>query len=311
MTGLLLALAIDLATLQEAIEVFTPALEVFMKAGERSRAYDDFLAEMDRADSPMSVSDSVETIDILGNRFYFDAEGDLWYDDRFVRPDEHAAMDAVSDFFRRHFMDGGKLPVKPVRPTKGRKPLPVFRGYEDPRYQEHDAMIVRYVADFNERRGEWAGATPAQAKGIHNLSPAVVKSQMIEESGGCDRRSAAAWKVDPLQVNVPGDWSSAKTLVGLAEPTRRNEGTCEQNVKAAIMFLVRKGFGVSGQPAARRPAGTFDGWHMALERYNGRNDETEEGRTYRAAYANRILRRAMQPKSFVPISIALKKKEAR
>ena len=308
MTGLLLALALDLGMIQEAIEVFTPALEVFMRAGERSRAYEEFQAEMGRSDSAMSLSASVDTIEVLGNRFYFDAEGDLWYDDRFVRPDERAAIDAVNDFYRRHFIEAGKPPVKRVQP-KGRKPLPVFRGYEDPRYQEHDAMIVRHVAEFNARRGEWAGATPEQAKGIHNLSPAVVKSQMIEESGGWDRRSVAAWKVDPLQVNVPGDWSAVKTLVGLAEPARRNEGTCEQNVKAAIMFLVRKGFGASGQPASKRPKGTFDGWHMALERYNGRNDETEEGRTYRDAYANRILRRAMQPKSFVPIAIALKKKK--
>ena len=311
MTGLLLALALDLGMLQEAIEVFTPALEVFMKAGERSRAYEEFQSEMGRSDSHMSVSPSVETIEILGNRFYFDAEGDLWYDDRFVRPDEHAVMEAVSDFFRRHFMGDDSSPLKLKRPSKGKKPLPVFRGYEDPRYQEHDDMIVRHVADFNARRGEWAGATPAQAKGIHDLSPVVVKSQMIEESGGWDRRSAAAWKVDPLQVNVPGDWSDSKTLVGLAEPERRNEGTCDQNVKAAIMFLARKGFGASGQPASRRPKGTFDGWHMALERYNGRNDETEEGRLYRDAYANRILRRAAQPKSFVPIAIALKKKEAK
>ena len=307
MTGLLLALALDLGMIQEAIEVFTPALEVFMRAGERSRAYEEFQAEMGRADSAMSVSPDVETIEILGNRFYFDAEGDLWYDDRFVRPDEHAAIEAVNEFYRRHFMDS----VRIDRPPKGKKPLPVFRGYEDPRYQEHDKMIVRYVADFNARRREWAGATPGQAKGIHDLPPALVKSQMIEESGGWDRRSVAAWKVDPLQVNVPGDWSPCKELVGLVEPVRRNEGTCEQNVKAAIMFLVRKGFGASGQPAAKRPKGTFDGWHMALERYNGRNDETEEGRTYRDAYANRILRRAAQPKSFVPIAIAVKKKGAK
>lgn len=310
MTGLLLALAIDLSMLQEAIEVFTPALEVFMKAGERSRAYDDFQTELGRADMPMSLSKSVETIEVLGNRFYFDAEGDLWYDDRFVRPDERAAIEAVSEFFRRHFMEDGKSPLR-RRPTKERKLLPVFRGYEDPRYQEHDAMIVKYVADFNARRGEWAGATQAQANGIYNLAPEVVKSQMIEESGGWDKRSLAAWRVDPLQVNVPGDWCQAKTLVGLEEPTRRNEGTSEQNVKAAIMFLARKGFGASGLPAARRPKGTFDGWHMALERYNGRNDETEEGRLYRDAYANRILRRAARPKSYVPIAIALKKKEAK
>ena len=170
MTGLLLALALDLGMIQEAIEVFTPALEVFMRAGERSRAYEEFQAEMGRSDSAMSLSASVDTIEVLGNRFYFDAEGDLWYDDRFVRPDESAAIDAVNDFYRRHFIEAGKPPVKRVQP-KGRKPLPVFRGYEDPRYQEHDAMIVRHVAEFNARRGEWAGATPSRQGAYTTFRP--------------------------------------------------------------------------------------------------------------------------------------------
>lgn len=311
MTGLLLALALDVGMLQEALEVFAPALEVFVKAGERSRAYDEFQREMGRAESAMSLSEAVETLEVLGNRFYFDSEGYLWYDDRFVRPDERPAIEAVSEFYRRHFMDEGKAPP-PKRWVGGKRvgkepPVPVFRGYEDSRYQQYDKLILEYVADFNANRGEWAAATPGQAALVHDLSPALVKSQMIEESGGWDGRSVAAWKVDPQQVNVPGDWSPYKSLLGLTEPTRRNEGTAKHNVKAAIMFLARKGFGTSGQPASNRPEGRFDGWHRALERYNGRNDETADGRLYRDAYADRILRRALEPKSFVPISIPLAK----
>ena len=306
MTGLLLALALDMGMIQEALEVFEPALEVFLKAGERSRAYDDFQHEMGRSDSAMSLSGAVETLDVLGNRFYFDADGDLWYDDRFVRPDERWAMEAVSRFFRKHFMDKSGAPVRVARPRRGASELPVFRGYEDARYQEYDELILKYVADFNASRGDWAAATPEQAARIHDLSPALVKSQMIQETGGWDKRSLAAWRVDPQQVNVPGDWNPYKALLGISEPTRRNEGSKEQNVKAAIMFLARKGFGASGQPAANRPEGTFDGWHMALERYNGRNDGTSDGRLYRDVYADRIMRRAVAPKSFVPISGILK-----
>ena len=312
MTGLLLALALDLGMLQEAIEVFSPAIDVFLKAGERSRAYDEFQREMGREDSSMSLSDSVKTLEILGNRFYFDDDGELWYDDRFVRPDEHAILDAVNNFYRKHFQKGEDKPTPRPRQPKNWSDLsvlPVFRGYEDSRYQQHDALILKYVGDFNAKRGEWAGATPGQAVQIHDLSPALVKSQMIEESGGWDAKSLAAWKVDPQQVNVPGDWDGSKTELGLSKPTRRNEGTREQNVKAAIMYLVRKGFGASGRPAAKRPSGTFDGWHMALERYNGRNDETVDGRLYRNAYADRIVRRAAAPKSFVPISIKTKGKK--
>ena len=312
MTGLLLALALDLGALQEALEVFPPAIGVFLKAGERSRAYDEFQREMGRADSSMSLSASVKTLELLGNRFYFDDNGELWYDDRFIRPDERAVLDAVNEFYRRHILNG--KPKPPQAPPRGGDMLvlPVFRGYEDSRYQQHDALILKYVGEFNAGRDKWAGATPGQASQIHDLSPALVKSQMIEESGGRDAKSLAAWKVDPQQVNVPGDWDESKSEIGLSKPTRRNEGTREQNVKAAIMYLARKGFGASGRPAANRPSGTFDGWHMALERYNGRNDETVDGRLYRDAYADRIVRRAAAPKSFVPISIQVKgKKEAK
>ena len=39
-----------------------------------------------------------------------------------------------------------------------------------------------------------------------------------------------------------------------------------------------------------------------LQRYNGRTKNLRDGRTYRAAYAERILRRAADPERFVPIA---------
>ena len=307
MSCLLLALAIDLTLLQEAVEVFSPALEVFIAAGERSRAYDEFQREMGREDSQMSLSDAVEVLEVMGNRFYFDENGDLWFDDRFVRPDERAAIDAVNSFYQKHFAEEVEKKRKGRRPAPAAKAprLPVFRGYEAARYQQYDDLILRYVDDFNARRGEWAAATPEQTRGIHDLRPELVKAQMIEETGGRDKRSLAAWMVDPQQVNVPGDWSPYKEFLGLKKPTRRNEGTKEQNVRAAIMYLVRKGFGSSGQPASNRPSGRFDDWYTALERYNGRSDETRDGRLYRDVYAERIVRRAFEPRSFVPIAITV------
>lgn len=315
MSGVLLALALDLTLLQEAVEVCTPVVDVFVAAGERSRAYDDFQREMGRQDSQMSLSDAIVVLEVLDNRFYFDEDGYLWFDDRFVRPDERPAIEAVSRFYRKYLADdaekerAARQPAAAVKKEKKKPVLPVFRGYEASRYQQYDDLIVRYVEDFNARRGEWAGATPAQTRGICDLRPELVKAQMIEETGGCDRRSLAAWMVDPQQVNVPGDWSPYKELLGLKKPTRRNEGTKEQNVRAAIMYLSRKGFGASGQPAANRPSGKFDDWYTALERYNGRSDETLDGRLYRDVYAERIYRRAFEPKSFVPIAIAVAGKE--
>ena len=122
-----------------------------------------------------------------------------------------------------------------------------------------------------------------------------------------DPRSKAAWAVDPLQVNVPGDWGEEKTLVGLSKPKKRNEGTAEQNVRAAIKYLSRKGFGTSARPASVRPNGVFDGWKSALRRYNGRRDRTDTDRYYSDEYADKILRRAKNPDLFVPIEIKLAK----
>ena len=185
--------------------------------------------------------------------------------------------------------------------------VPIFRGFEDDRYQEHDALIVRCVDEFNRARADWAGATPAQGKKIPALTSALVKSHMIEETGGRDARSLAAWDVDPQQVNVPGDWSDAKSSLGLKKPSKRNEGTAEQNIRAAIRFLTRKGFGVSGQPASKRPSGTFDDWQTALKRYNGRGDEMVDGKSYSETYAEHIVARAKDPGQFVAIRKKVKK----
>ena len=113
-----------------------------------------------------------------------------------------------------------------------------------------DALIARLTKEFNADKAGWCGGTPAQAAQIPDLTPAQVKAHMIEESGGNGPVSKAAWAADPLQVNVPGDWGEEKTKLGLSRPSKRNEGTAETNVRAAIKYLARKGFGVSGRPAA-------------------------------------------------------------
>lgn len=194
-----------------------------------------------------------------------------------------------------------------ARKVSGGSGLPVFRGFEDARYQEHDALIAAMVTDFNANKAAWCGGTAAQASKILDLTPALVKAHMIEESGGNGSTSKAAWAKDPLQVNVPGDWGVEKEKVGLVKPVRRNEGTLQNNVRAAIKYLSRKGFGVSARPAAERPEGFFDGWPRALQRYNGRRDRTDTDRYYSDEYADKIVRRAANPDLFVPIEIKLAK----
>ena len=186
--------------------------------------------------------------------------------------------------------------------------VPVFKGFEDSRYQQFDAIISRCVDDFNRNPAKWIGGTPAQGGKMATITAAQVKAHMIQETGGGDMRSRAAWAKDPLQANVPGDWNPYKKYLGLREPRRRNEGSLEKNLRAGIMLLARKGFGVSGQPAGNRPEGGFDGWEPALQRYNDRSDKTADGRKYRDAYADRILRRASDPAKETPIPIPTKKR---
>lgn len=196
----------------------------------------------------------------------------------------------------------------PLSAAKTAVGVPVFKGFEDARYQQYDDQIRKFCEDFNRNRKAWAGSTPGQAEKIAELTPAQVKAHMIQETGGGDLKSRTAWRFDPLQVNVPGDWNPYKKYLGLREPRRRNEGSGAKNLKAGLMLLVRKGFGRSGQPAGNRPDGSFDGWASALKAYNGRSDKTVAGEPYGEAYSARIRKRAANPSVEVPIPIQTKKK---
>jgi len=181
--------------------------------------------------------------------------------------------------------------------------VPVFKGYENQRYQQHDALIEKCVREFNRHRGAWADSNRVQAKTIPDLTPELVKSQMIQETGGGDGRSQTAWTRDPLQVNVPGDWHREKGLLGLKEPKVRNEGSLEKNIRAAIKYLVRKGFSTSGKPVRMVEAQEFWDWGTALERYNGRSVKTLSGKPYCVEYADTIIRRAEERGTHVKIEI--------
>ena len=250
------------------------------------------------------------TVDTAGltNGFSFDEWGELYIDRRFVTPEEMKIVSRIEAWIKRHF-PAKVTKVRQPRTKAGKPGVPVFRGFEDARYQRHDALIQRLVDEFNANKAQWCGGTPAQAAKIGDLTPAIVKAHMIEESGGNGPSSKAAWQVDPLQVNVPGDWGAEKRQVGLSKPRRRNEGTAEGNIRAAIKYLSRKGFGASGRPASARPTGFFDGWETALRRYNGRRDRTATDRCYNDEYSAKIMKRARNPGVFVPIETRLKKKK--
>ena len=185
--------------------------------------------------------------------------------------------------------------------------VPVFKGFEGARYQKHDAIIAKCVREFNRHRGAWADANRNQAKTIPDITSELIKSHMIQETGGADSRSQAAWNGDPLQINVPGDWGEEKKLLGLTKPRQRNEGGAERNIRAAIKYLVRKGFSKSGKPVRLVDEQEFWDWATALERYNGRANQTASGKKYCVEYADLIIKRAENHNEKVDIEIKSKK----
>ena len=292
----------------EAVAELLPLAVQAADIAERARAREArHAAELRRrgiAEVPPDRS-ARHTVDTAGlGKLVFDDRGEIYIDRRFVTDEEMKTVYAIERWIAKWFPDKTKKRKIP-RAKAGGAGLPVFRGFESPRYQQHDALIARLTAEFNANKAAWCGGSPAQAAKIPSLTPAQVKAHMIEESGGNGPRSKAAWAADPLQVNVPGDWGEEKELLGLVKPAKRNEGTTEANVRAAIMYLSRKGFGVSGRPASTRPDGVFDGWREACRRYNGRRDRTDTDRYYSDEYADKILRRAANPDLFVPIEIKL------
>lgn len=313
-------LRLDMAALVEAAPLAIDAVQIAQNAMRREARHRAELAAKGIAEEPPSKAAVRYTIDTGGlGEFLFDNWGELYIDRRFVTADELRRIKQIEAFVRKHVIepflqsqgkdpkaaDAGAAPPPPK--SIPARPSVIFRGFEDERYQVHDELIGRMVREFNASKADWCGGTPGQAEKIGDITFALVKAHMIEESGGSGPRSRAAWLADPLQVNVPGDWGREKELVGLVKPARRNEGNVTNNVMAAIKYLSRKGFGASARPAAERPAGFFDGWRRALQRYNGRRDRTDTDRWYSDEYADKILKRAANPDDFVPIEIKLKK----
>ena len=300
-----ISLEIDPQAVLEILPLAAEALEIQVRSTEREARHAAELRKKGIAEVPACGSERyVIDVPAFGG-FSFDDWGELYIDRRFVTDEEMKTVRKIEAWIAKWFPQQTKKRVQKPRRVAGGAGLPVFRGFEDSRYQMHDELIARLVKEFNADKKEWTGGTDIQAAKVGDITPALVKAHMIEESGGNGPRSKAAWSVDPLQVNVPGDWGDEKELVGLKKPAKRNEGTAEQNVRAAIKYLSRKGFGASARPAAVRPKGFFDGWLRALQRYNGRRDRTDTDRYYSDEYADKIMKRASDPGLFVPIEIKL------
>ena len=298
-------MTIDPVALAELMPLALEAADIFERATAREAKHAAELRRRGIAEVPPARG-ARYTVNTAGlGKLVFDDRGEVYIDRRFVTDEEMKTVYAIERWIAKWFPRQTAKRKIPRAKSGGAAGVPVFNGFESARYQQHDALIARLTAEFNANKAAWCGGSPAQAAKIKNLTPAQVKAHMIEESGGNGPRSKAAWAADPLQVNVPGDWGEEKKLVGLVKPAKRNEGTAEANVRAAIKYLSRKGFGVSGRPASTRPDGVFDGWREACRRYNGRRDRTDTDRYYSDEYADKIMRRASNPDLFVPIEIKL------
>ncbi len=302
-----IVLEVDPQAILEILPLAAEALEIQSRAEQREARHAAELRKKGIAEVPACGSQRYVIDTPAFGGFSFDDWGEIYIDRRFVTDEEMKTVRKIEAWIAKWFPQQTKKRVEKPRKSAGGAGLPIFRGFEDARYQAHDALIAKLVGEFNADKTGWTGGTAAQAAKVGDITAALVKAHMIEESGGNGPRSKAAWAVDPLQVNVPGDWGVEKELVGLVKPSKRNEGSVEQNIRAAIKYLSRKGFGSSGKPAASRPKGFFDGWQKALQRYNGRRDRTDTDRYYSDEYAEKIVRRAADPSLFVPIEIKLAK----
>lgn len=280
--------------------------ELYLRVSLRQRAHEAWLKQVGETEEIETQLQARFDLSFQDRTYRFDRFGRLMLDQRFTDIEDSELISRFEAQYRSLLAASDFAKAERTKPQEQPKAkilsVPIFAGFEDDRYQQHDALILKLVTEFNANRCQWAGAAPDAKIEIPELKPALIKAMMLEEAGGNGPRSRKAWNKDPLQVNVPGDWDDSKKALGLRRPKERNEGSLENNLRAGIKYLVRKGFGTSGNPVASRSGVYFDSWRTALKRYNGRNDRLHDGRSYRSAYADRILRRAKRPDRFVPIA---------
>jgi hypothetical protein len=145
----------------------------------------------------------------------------------------------------------------------------------------NDALIIQNVDFYNEAHGYSSGD-------LGFLTPELVKSWMMEESGGTE----SAFLRDPMQMNNPGDWAPEKSELGLTKGESMTRGI---SIATALGWLEYKGSG-----ARENQFGDFvkpyGGDHNALVNYNGntRVYPRDGGVQRRYIYADQILSRANQ-----------------
>ena len=191
-----IVLEIDPQAIVEILPLATEAIAIQQRAAEREAKHAAELRAKGIAEVPPCGSERYVIDTPAFGGFSFDDWGELYIDRRFVTDEEMKTIKKIEAWIAKWFPEQTKKRTTKPRKSAGGAGLPVFRGFEDKRYQVHDELIAKLVAAFNADKKGWTGGTPEQAIKVSNLTPALVKAHMIEESGGNGPRSKAAWAVD-------------------------------------------------------------------------------------------------------------------
>ena len=150
-------LQLDFDAIAEAIPLVMEAMEINERAMEREQKHIAGLRKKGVAEVEPSRAAVKYSIDTAGvGSFLFDDWGELYIDRRFVTDEEMKTIHKIEAFIGKWFPKVGEAKKRHrPRKTSGGAGLPVFRGFEDARYQMHDALISRLVADFNANKAKW------------------------------------------------------------------------------------------------------------------------------------------------------------
>ena len=98
----------------------------------------------------------------------------------------------------------------------------------------------------------------------------IVKAMVMTESqGGTISGATGTGKTDVMQSNVPGDWNSSKSAVGLSQ---NQTMTPETSINAGVQLLFMKGMGSDANGVMNWRSGKGGDWNNAVESYNGGGD---------------------------------------
>lgn len=175
--------------------------------------------------------------------------------------------------------------------------MSTFKGFEADRYQAHDPYFMSVAIDFYFNRSSYSGGGDNLPERM--LDPNILKSMALTETGGTAINSRGQWWTNPLSSDNLGDEAGYKQYLSPG-------GDLAANIKRATEILTRKGYGTSGNPMRMRPSGTFDGWHVAVERYNGNYREKyrkADGRHHAEHYVEKVMKRVDNPGVYVPLQM--------